>query len=1092
MRKNRFFIFLYFVAMLLVSNIAIGQVVTNTEALMKFSKEKAVEFNERRAIAEKYAVENNIPMSFVNDKGIFFELQYIDERGVPMYYKTDNSNAAKTVSTNKVYTGGGAGLDLDGTGITPREWDGGGVRLGHQEFGGRVTQGDSPSSTNWHSTHVAGTIMAAGVQASAKGMAYNANLRAFDWDSDNSEMASEAANGALVSNHSYGFGRGWSWTNSGWTWYGTPSVSTQEDYKFGFYDYEARGWDIIARNAPYYLIVKSAGNDRNEGPNGGEYPKDGPYDCIAHGGISKNVLTVGAVNDIPGGYVHPGSVSMSSFSAWGPADDGRVKPDIVANGVGLYSCDDSGNSSYTSSDGTSMSAPSATGSLVLLQEHWENLVGNGEYMTAATLKGLVIHTADEAGSNDGPDYQYGWGLMNTKNAALKISEDQDVNVIDEIILTEGGSYEMVLVSDGTEDLKVTICWTDAPGQPVSAQLDPLDPMLVNDLDLRVTLADETFFPWKLDRDAPQFMASNDSENDVDNVEVVYIKNPVAGEYTVIVDHDGSITEGAQAFSIIIGGVTNTISLPTVLAGDDMGVCENSTIELSGQATNYNSITWSTTGDGTFDDSLVLNAVYTPGLGDIEVGSVELELLVEAIPPATGSVSDNLTITITSAPTSDAGEDINICNNTTAQLAGIASSYESVTWNTEGDGEFSDSNLLEAIYTPGVGDISAGQVVLNLVANAVDPCTEGSIDNLTVNIGVVPVANAGMDEITCGNMPFQLEGTTQDNDGVEWTTSGDGVFNDVSVLNPVYTPGSSDLTLGMVDLHLTALAIAPCGTNSEDVMVLEIESMPDISAGDDATACANSPVTVTGVVDNPLSVSWSTLGDGSFTDNTALITDYIPGTMDMADGSVNLVFTAYFTEGCEMGFDELTLEIIPAATSYAGLNDSVCKDGAYTLAGETEYSSSTQWSTMGDGSFTNASILNTDYTPGSGDISNGSVELKLTASPEAPCSEDIISSMVLSVLDCDAIGENLANRLGFILVPNPAVDQFIISTQESIDDQVRVRIISLNGSTMYNKEFDVNGKMFSTSISTASFPNGIYSVIVSSKSKAGVSRLVIQH
>ena len=109
MRKNRLFIFFSFVAMLLVSNIAIGQVVTNTEALMKFSEEKAVEFKERRAIAEKYAVENNIPMSFVNDKGIFFELQYIDDKGAPMYYKTDNSNAAKTVSTNKVYAGGGAG-----------------------------------------------------------------------------------------------------------------------------------------------------------------------------------------------------------------------------------------------------------------------------------------------------------------------------------------------------------------------------------------------------------------------------------------------------------------------------------------------------------------------------------------------------------------------------------------------------------------------------------------------------------------------------------------------------------------------------------------------------------------------------------------------------------------------------------------------------------------------------------------------------------------------------------------------------------------------------------------------------------------------
>ncbi len=106
-------------------------------------------------------------------------------------------------------------------------------------------------------------------------MAPNASLRAFDWNSDLAEMAAEAASGALVSNHSYGFARGW----YGGSWYGTPSISTQEDYKFGFYDSYAQAWDLVAYDAPYYLIVKSAGNDRNDCGDG-TYPCDGPYDCI--------------------------------------------------------------------------------------------------------------------------------------------------------------------------------------------------------------------------------------------------------------------------------------------------------------------------------------------------------------------------------------------------------------------------------------------------------------------------------------------------------------------------------------------------------------------------------------------------------------------------------------------------------------------------------------------------------------------------------------------------------------------------------------------------------------------------------------------
>lgn len=1092
MKRNQLTILLSFICILVFSNITMAQVVTNTEELMKISKESAIEYNEKRAQAEEFATKNDLPISFENDKGIFFELQYISEEGVPMYYKTDNSNAAKTISTNKVYSGGGAGLDLDGTGMTPREWDGGGVRLSHNEYGGRVTQGDSPSGTHWHSTHVAGTIMAAGVNSSAKGMAYNANLRAFDWNADDSEMASEAAAGALVSNHSYGFGRGWSWTGTGYTWYGTPAISNDEDYKFGFYDTEARNWDMIAVNAPYYLIVKSAGNDRNEGPNGGSHPKDGPYDCIAHGGIAKNTLTVGAVNDISGGYTSPSSVSMSSFSSWGPADDGRVKPDIVANGVGLYSTDDASNSSYTSSDGTSMSAPSATGSLILLQEHWENLVGTGQHMLAATLKGLVIHTADEAGIQDGPDYQYGWGLMNTKNAALRISEDQTMNVIDEVVLEEGGSYEMILNVDGTEDVKVTISWTDVPGMPTSAQLDPLDPMLVNDLDLRVILDDNTYYPWKLNPSSPGSIATNNSKNNVDNVEVVWIENAAAGAYRVIIDHDGTLDGGSQAFSIIVSGVTGTISLPIASAGIDMDVCEDTQVQLAGNSTNSENTLWRSMGDGTFDDPTLLDALYTLGTSDIETGSVDIKLTAYGILPSTDSISDNIILTVIGAPMAEAGEDIVLCGDEAAQLAGVAENYESTIWISRGDGEFDDPTKLDAIYTPGPTDIADGEVKLSLTANVIEPCIDESKDDMYITFGIAPIPMAGDDGQTCGNMPFSLEGSAIDNDGVEWSTSGDGTFDDATSLTANYTPGANDMATGTVDIILTALPIPPCTTPSTDIMTLAIEQMPDINAGDDLNSCGNNPVQLTGTVENPLSIEWTTSGDGTFDAATSISTNYTPGANDVVIGEATLRMTVHFADGCEMGFDEVVLGVMPVAVSYAGENDSVCKDGAITLAGEAENFISIQWSTAGDGTFTDASVINTDYSPGTSDISAGSTVLTLSVTPDAPCSEVITSNMTLLVLDCSAIGENPATKLGFSIIPNPANRQFVISIDEIIDENITVRIIGLDGKTVYNREFDVVGQMFNTNISTSSFPNGIYSVLVSSESKAGVSRLVIQH
>ncbi len=1091
MKKSKLIILIFVVGGILLPKLSISQVRTNTEALLNFSREKAIEFKEKRAQAEEYAKLHNLPITFENDKGVFFELQYISDEGVPMYYKTDNRNAGKTISTDKVYPGGAAGLSLDGTGITPREWDGGGVRLTHQEYGGRVVQGDNPTSTHWHSTHVAGTIMAAGVQAAAKGMAYNANLRAFDWNSDNSEMAAEAAQGALMSNHSYGFARGWSWS-SGWVWNGTPSVSTQEDYKFGFYDNESKNWDQIAYNAPYYLIVKSAGNDRNEGPNGGQYPKDGPYDCIAHGGISKNVLTVGAVNDITGGYSGPGSVSMSSFSSWGPADDGRVKPDIVTNGVSLYSTDHSSNASYTNSSGTSMSAPSACGSLALLQQHWEDLNGTGNYMTAASLKGLVIHTSDEAGTADGPDYKFGWGLMNTANAALRISEDQNINVIEEAVLSNGGSFEMVLHTDGTENLKVTICWTDLPGQTMGPQLDPLNPMIINDLDIEVTFNGNSYYPWKLNRNSPTAAATNSSRNNVDNVEVVFIENAEAGEYLVTVNHDDTLSSDNQAFSIIVSGVTITSLLATASAGDDTDVCENNSVTLGGASTNSNSVLWTTLGDGIFDDPTLLNANYTPGIDDMTVGTIDLKLTAYALPPSNDSVSDNMILTIIYNTIVDAGENITVCGTGSAQLAGQAENQESVLWTSRGDGIFDDPTLLNAVYTPGTDDITDGEVKLSLIAIATDPCTEDNLDNMYVYISDGPVPDAGDDATTCGSDPYQLDGVVIDYESIEWSTSGDGTFDDASLLDATYTPGSNDVETGTVTLSITAFAIPPCTSNGTDNMVLTIQDSENVNAGEDDITCWNTGFQTEGIAENPISVEWSTSGDGIFENNTVLSTLYTPGSGDVQAGNVTLSLTANFAGGCESGFDDLELGIANSAIVDAGQNDSVCKDASYTLSGNAENHSGVEWSTNGDGTFNDLSMLTTSYNPGTNDIENGEVELQLSAFSVLPCSEITVANMTLKILGCDGIGENSAGELGTVITPNPANSQFEIFVADIGEKEVDITIVGIDGKVQFRNHYLIQGNDFRTNISSSDFVSGVYNVIVRTQTKVGTNRIIIHH
>ncbi|MCI5146674.1 MAG: peptidase S8, partial [Candidatus Electrothrix sp. AR3] len=379
---------------------------TKRQALQDLSKKKSQEFQANRQVALEKAKKKGWIIRQENEHGLM-ELQGINKKGKQRYYITHNAVAATSTSTDKVWPGGSVGLSLDGSGMTVGIWDGGSVRSTHQEFNNtgstRVLQHDT-SAVHYHATHVAGTLIAGGVDAAAKGMAPNATLYAWDWLSDNSEMAAAAAGGLLLSNHSYGWARGW----YGTSWYGDPTVSDQEDYLFGFYDNIAKFTDQVATNAPYYLAVISAGNDRgNDG--GGVYPPDGGaegYDCISHMGIAKNVLTVGAVRDVTAGYTDPTDVQMLFYSNWGPADDGRIKPDICGNGDALYSTYHISDTAYTSKSGTSMATPNVTASLLLLQEHYHERYGS--YLKAATLKALALHTADEAGPT-GPDYMFGWG-----------------------------------------------------------------------------------------------------------------------------------------------------------------------------------------------------------------------------------------------------------------------------------------------------------------------------------------------------------------------------------------------------------------------------------------------------------------------------------------------------------------------------------------------------------------------------------------------------------------------------------------------------------------------------------------------------------
>lgn len=527
---------------------------TAVSELQSLSKQYKAEFDRKKERAISLARTNGWSITIINKDGTLSELVDVtpDEKS-PVYFTPENADAAKSTRTNYLNSGGGLGLNLNGQNMTAYVWDGGATLPTHNEFTGRVSILDgvttiSPSSNNsQHANHVTGTIVAAGVIAQAKGMAYQATAKTNDWNSDLSEASSAAANGMLISNHSYG----WATRSSP----GGPVLISP--WQFGAYQTIARDWDNLMFNAPYYLMVKAAGNDGNDNtantsPIGGL----ASYDKLTGVATSKNNLVIANANDaVINSSGALTSVTINSSSSQGPTDDLRIKPDLTGNGTSLYSSatltnpiTPLANNSYGNATGTSMASPNVTGTLLLLQQHYKNKTDG--FMRAATLKGLALHTADDAGT-PGPDAIFGWGLLNAKFAAETITKKGTLAIIDENTLNNGSSYSFSVTSDGVNPLIASISWTDPAGVAYSGSTPNIaTAKLVNDLDIRVTNSSGTVFPYRL----VTATTNNTGDNTKDPYEKIII-NGASGNYTINISHKGTLVNNLQKYSVIVTGIT---------------------------------------------------------------------------------------------------------------------------------------------------------------------------------------------------------------------------------------------------------------------------------------------------------------------------------------------------------------------------------------------------------------------------------------------------------------------------------------------------------------------------------------------------------
>lgn len=647
---------------------------------------------QQRARTEAKATSLGLPLRRMLARGRVSQIHDFSEEH-PRYRTTFNVTAAITAGTAPLQS---APFSLLGSNVTVGVWDAGGARAAHQEFSGRLSVRDGASADD-HATHVSGTIAASGVDLNARGMAPAASVASYDWDFADSEMIAAAATASnqstkiYLSNHSYGLVTGWTLVEGGfpyrdWEWSG--GTSTTADPAYGRYNADAAEVDSITANAPYFLPFWAAGNDRTDNPTAGDtialtpnatsvanynaaiHPAgDGVYrngyDTIAGWGVAKNAVTIGSVADaVTAGSRDVSKAIVDDFSCWGPTDDGRIKPDLVANGNEVYSATATSNTSYDQYSGTSMASPSACGSAALLVQHYRNLFA-GQAMRASSLKGLLIHTASDLG-NPGPDYQSGWGLIHTQAAAELLSDHAAApfkkRLTESSLTSTTTTRTHAFHWDGVSPIRATLCWTD-PAATTTTQADQRLTRLVRDLDLKIIApSGAEFFPFVMpftsswSNNALSATATTGT-NRVDTVEQVRINTPTeAGIYQVVVS-TASALPTPQVYSLLISGSADSALPATAQSATPSHhtVGQSSTVTVTGSGFNpFTQVSFVRSGatpvtassitllsDTTLTATFDLTAV-NPGIWDLKVqnGSTPAATIPAAITLMSSLLAEN--------------------------------------------------------------------------------------------------------------------------------------------------------------------------------------------------------------------------------------------------------------------------------------------------------------------------------------------------------------------------------------------------------------------------------------------------------------------
>ncbi|MEO8150579.1 MAG: T9SS type A sorting domain-containing protein [Bacteroidia bacterium] len=453
-------------------------------------------------------------------------------------------------------------------------------------------------------------------------------------------------------------------------------------------------------------------------------------------------------------------------------------------------------------------------------------------------------------------------------------------------------------------------------------------------------------------------------------------------------------------------VTQTVivdSNATVSAGANKIKCGNLAVQVAGtKGGSATSVTWTTSGTGTFNNASSLTPTYTLSSADATNGGVTLTITTNNPSGQCGAVSDQMVITYYQNAVADAGNNAAICVTSPIAVSGSITGYPLATplWTTTGTGTFANATALSTTYTASGADNTAGTV--KLILTPIDPNGQCTFTGDTLEIWFDKyTVGAGVDQVLCGTSVATLAGTKSGaGSTITWTTNGTGNFSNANSLTSNYTLSAADKINGGVTLTITTNnPTGPCGPKTDQMIISYRAATADAGpvevCGDTIWQLSGTYSGTPGTLVSPV---WSSLGTGSFNNVNIFNPVYTASAADKTAGNVRLVLHLNDAIGTCSNFVNDTIKVWfnPHYSVNAGV-DTVysCADKQVQLAGSKVGATSVVWTSSGSGTFNNASSLTPKYTFSNADTTAHKVTLYITSNdPSGPCGTVVDSIKVI--------------------------------------------------------------------------------------------------